>query len=225
MAVTTTFETLLLQHAALAYEKQLFLGTIIGQRGWSYNLSNGQIAFGDDLRYSMQIMGTETTASQSWLWAWANTASRIPPQLLVAANTVKSYGERNSVPALYTPTVTLPPGTSVHYVAMVASGLYKARAYYRMPFEGSALFVLIDDPAFPLDPRHPVQRVAETFPRFLASVPLGDHRTMFTGYVEGYNMLTRTEDSTIRAIYPEDRRMVTAQFDAAGSMLAINTQL
>ncbi|MEM6528017.1 MAG: hypothetical protein AAF653_06960, partial [Chloroflexota bacterium] len=129
------------------------------------------------------------------------------------------------VPALFTADVTLSVGTSGHYIAMVASGLYKARAYYRIPFKESALYVLIDDPAYPADPRHPAQRIAETFPQLIQSVPFTDHRAMFTGYLEVYNMLTRTDGTTIRGIYPEDRRQVIAQFDAAGRMLAINTSL
>ena len=224
MVVSTTFDTLLLEHVAHAYEKQMFLGSVIGERSWSYSLRVGKLSFGNDLDYTMQLIGTEATASNSWLWAWANTATKLPPQLLIAANTIKAYGERNSVPLLHTPHFIMGQMNG-HYIAMVASGLFKAQAYYRVPFEDSALYILIDDPSFPVDPRHPIERIVANFPRLLSNIPLQNHKAMFIGYLRTYHFLIKTEGNNIHGTYPADRRKIVGVFDNVNRMHQINTSM
>lgn len=225
MAVSTPFETLLLKHAAYAYEKQLFLGGVIGERNWFYDLTAGSVRFGDDIAFDMQLLGTEGHNSGTWLWAWANTASQIPPQLLAAAQTVKAYGEQNNVPTLATPQLTLDNLYNGHNLAMVASGVYKANAYYRAPYEGGALFLLIVDTTFPADMRHPVTRIAETFPRFIANVLLSDQRAALTGYLESHGLIVKSAEKRIRGIHPTDRSEVAVLFDGQNRLADIRSEL
>ncbi len=225
MAVSSTFETLLLRHAARAYEKQMFLGTLIGSRDWFYDLKTGKLHFGKDIAFNMQLIGTEGYASSTWLWSWANTASSIPPQLLAAAQTIRAYGEQMSIPALVTPHISLNEHYNGHYMAMVSSGVFKANAYYRAPYDDGALFLLIDDPDYPQDARHTVTRIQAMFPQFISQVPLYDHRATFTGYLESYDMVVKTDERKIRGIHPEDRSEVTAEFDEHKRLTRISSRL
>ncbi len=225
MAVSTTFETLLLKHAAHAYEKQLFLGKVIGQRNWHYDLTQGKILFGDDIAFDMQLLGTEGHNSGTWLWAWANTASQIPPQLLAAANTVKAYGEQNSIPTLTTAQLSLDSLYNGHNLAMVSSGVFKANAYYRAPYDGGALFLLLVDTDFPEDLRHPVDRVAITFPKFIVNVPLGNQRVTLTGYLESHGLIVKSTDKRIRGTHPTDRSEVAALFDEQDRLADIRAEV
>jgi hypothetical protein len=51
------------------------LSDLIGERGWQLDLTSGTVTFGDDLRYHIQILGTERHDDGTWLWAWASEAN------------------------------------------------------------------------------------------------------------------------------------------------------
>lgn len=68
-----SFQDLFEQYAGIAYEKQLALVDIIGDKDFNVDIRQGTISFSDDLVCIMDIYGTIAHASQTWLWAWANT--------------------------------------------------------------------------------------------------------------------------------------------------------
>jgi hypothetical protein len=76
------FDDLFAQHVATAMARQVALADLIGERNWSVDLSAGHATFGDDLRFAIQLLGTESQGDGTWLWAWANAESNLPPALL-----------------------------------------------------------------------------------------------------------------------------------------------
>jgi hypothetical protein len=112
-AAMLTFDRIFAEHAATGLARQLALCELIGERGWELDLTSGTVTFGDDLRYGVQLLGTESHDDGSWLWAWANEASNLPPALLHLCGWLREYGtgiRLQSLPSprsrLNAPTVT-----------------------------------------------------------------------------------------------------------------------
>ncbi|MCL1992792.1 MAG: hypothetical protein FWG66_07580 [Spirochaetes bacterium] len=66
---------------AFAVEKQLFFAGMIGKKDYDVDIGKGEISFGGDLVFPMQILGTFSHESETWLWSWANTKSGLPESL------------------------------------------------------------------------------------------------------------------------------------------------
>jgi hypothetical protein len=92
---------------AFSLDLQLFFSDMIEDYDWQYDFESGLLAFGNQYRWQALLLGTESEASGTWLWAWANEASNIPAHLLVASLALKAYGEQHGIPELTTPQLPL----------------------------------------------------------------------------------------------------------------------
>lgn len=140
----STFQDHFADHAASSFARQIALGDVIGERPWGIDMQKGLLRFGDDLEYPVQLLGTHAFEPRTWLWVWANTQSNLPPQLTEAASRIRQLGEAQTVETFTQPSLQLGDITD-HMIAMTCSGLEGGRCYYRAPYEGGALFVLLDD--------------------------------------------------------------------------------
>jgi hypothetical protein len=138
-----TFDQLFAEHVATGLARQIALGELIGDRGWQLDLTSGTVTFGEDLRYHIQLLGTESHGDGSWLWAWANEASNLPPALLHLCGWLREYGHREGVAEFTEPAFALERADG-HRLALLASGL-TGRCYYRGPYAGGAVFFHLDD--------------------------------------------------------------------------------
>lgn len=136
-------------HALASFGQQLALLPIIQEGQWAFDMQSGTLDFSTpegSRAFPVQILGTEGYSAASWMWGWANTASAIPEPLLAAGRQLQQLGEALGVPELSQPSHPLEQADG-HTIALVASGLLQAAGYYRCPYEGGALFVLLDDPS------------------------------------------------------------------------------
>src|SRR6478609_302108 len=83
-------QELIEKYGGIVLEKQRVFEETIGDRSWSFEMASGQITFGDDLHFPVQILGTYSAGS--WLAAWANDKSGIPATLLQHSLLLKKYG-------------------------------------------------------------------------------------------------------------------------------------
>ena len=89
----STVSSLLTHHVASSLSKQHALDEFIGDHRWELDLEQGTVDFGEGRRFPVQILGTQSEIANTWLWAWDNRASDIPPQLLMAAHQLRTLGE------------------------------------------------------------------------------------------------------------------------------------
>ncbi len=75
-----TEQELIERYGGIALDKQIDFGEIIGNNNWNVDMQQGIISFGLNLVFPIQVLGTIAHSSQTWLWAWANTMSGLPPQ-------------------------------------------------------------------------------------------------------------------------------------------------
>lgn len=216
----------LLPVVAVAFEKQLHLANIVGNYHWSFSMDSGQVTFGSDLSFNVQILGTEADDSQTWLWAWANEASGIPAALLKSSNQLRAYGQQHNIHVLTQVEIPLDDTHNGHYVSLLASGLLKANGYYRGPYPGGALFMLIDDPQFPVDDRDPVQRVVSTFPQLISAITVPDHHQAFIGYVQSHQLTLLDQDTpNVVQAQAANGQTIEAKFDSGNRLVNINARL
>jgi len=73
--VTHSLHRLFSVHAASVLERQLRLGTLIGdQHQWTFDMASGRLQFNEQHSFPVQLLGSESEESNTWLWAWANAA-------------------------------------------------------------------------------------------------------------------------------------------------------
>ena len=137
----------LYRQVAIGIDKQLYLAKLFGAADWRFDLSSGLLTLGE-YRWHVQLLGTEADEGQTWLWAWANEQSGIPTALLGSALTLRMLGEAQNIPELAEAEVLLGE-VNGHVLAIIASGVCRADAYYRCPYEGGAAYLLIRDENFP----------------------------------------------------------------------------
>jgi len=211
-----TLEDLLIEHGAYAWEKQQHLLQLLGENppGWFYDLDQGTIHFEDRFTFSIQLLGTESALSNTWLWAWANEGSSIPPNLLEAVKALRAYGVQNIISELTEATILLlTEQIHGHTLSMIASGICGANAYYRTPHEGGALFLLIHDEDYPVETSHPIKRIATNFLHFIQHFSISDHLRAFEHYAASHKIHIKRAGNQ-RILIAEDGAMLTASFNS-----------
>jgi hypothetical protein len=209
-------------HCATSFARQLALADVIGERPWGLGLKEGQIAFGNDLRFGVQILGTRSDATDSWMWAWANDASNLPPPLVEASRKVRAYGEQHAIPELTSRTFPL-DAISDHGLTMACRGLLDAACYYRAPYEGGAAFVLLDGvPASVTAPVRP-ERAVTVLMQVLENFDV-DHARMARAFLTQQGYTLREGDGRWEATDAHGSTLVLA-FDALGRLTKLEGSL
>ncbi len=141
------FQFLLSRYAGIALAKQLALGDWLGQHSWGVDIATGTATFttdsdAQDITCTMQLLGTESTGDSTWLWAWANEASHLPPELLQACRQLQQLGFEQGIPEFSDRSFPLSVADG-HQLAAIAAGISPDCCYYRGPYEGGALYFLL----------------------------------------------------------------------------------
>ena len=222
-----TLQELLTQYGAISFEKQQFLGKLLGENppDWLFSMTDGTLSFEKMYTLKIQLLGTESDVTNSWLWAWANEGSNIPPHLLKVANLMREYGKQQGI-ATFTSkeAVAMNNLFQGHNLSLVASGISGANAYYRGPYEGGALFMIITDERFPVDTRHPIQRIVITFPQFLQAYGYLNHKAALMAYCVAHEIPMNIEEKSLTAEH-SDCTKLTATFDEQGRLGKLTTTL
>jgi len=207
-----TFDRLFAEHVGTGVARQLALGDLIGKRGWELDLTSGTVMFGDDLRYQIQLLGTESHDDGSWLWAWANEASDFPPAVLQLCGWLREYGRGHGVAELTEPTFPLQRADG-HRLALVASGL-TGRCYFRGPYSGGAVFFHLDDaPPQITAPVRP-ERALTVLSEVIQSVPV-DHRVVVESFLHQQSWRLDPTSTSVTA-HHSDGSTLRVNFDTLG---------
>ncbi|MET0549776.1 MAG: DUF6882 domain-containing protein [Xanthomonas sp.] len=214
------FRAALARHIGSAYARQQALAEVLGERDWRVDLGAGRVRFGEDLSFPMQLLGTAAEASASWLWAWANTASNLPPALLADANALRAHGERDGIAELATASSALGEDGG-HHLALLAGAL-RGRCYYRAPYDGGALFFLLEEVPATVFASCDDARVL----RLLGELPMQfelDHRSMTDGFLadQGYAL----QRDAAQTVATRGNTRIVLEFDAQDRLTRVHGQL
>lgn len=135
--------SLLSLSAGTAIARQNKMGEfVIKDNGWNVDIKNREISFGN-AKYLCGIIGSESYQSNTWLWGWANTESKMPEIVFAPGRRAK-----RAIPDCQEFTVEkfgLDEIHTGHNLSMITIGVSEKNVgYYRCPYEGGALFVQIE---------------------------------------------------------------------------------
>lgn len=140
----TTFQATFERSVAASLTRQLAFGDFLGDRQWAMDIPTGIAFFGDDLKYHIQLLETQSDLDDTWMWSWANEQSNLPTSLLASAEFIRGYRQEKGIPEFTDAHFSL-NDVSGHMLAMVCSELCGRHCYYRGPYDGGALFFLVID--------------------------------------------------------------------------------
>ena len=125
-----------------------FLDLVRGEEGWYIDFEKGALTLGKQ-EFRVQFLGSESYASNSWLWGWENV-NGFPDNLLGQAHIARTYGQAWGLEPLMYPQCELNDTFNGHNFSMVVCGaLAEDRCYYRCPTggdQGAAFVALCEAP-------------------------------------------------------------------------------
>jgi hypothetical protein len=130
--------------ALLAGARQMAFIEFLDGRNWHLDLDTGFVKFGDDLSFPIQLLGSSSDISNTWLWAWANSMSNIPSERMEKVLLLKDYGRDHDIAEFNIPQIPI-EGSEDHMLAMICSELLGGVPYYRGPYANGAVFFLVLD--------------------------------------------------------------------------------
>lgn len=217
-----TFRDLFIEHVGASLERQLDLEDKIGPCDWHLDMAAGTIAFDTRERplvVPVQVLGTEAEAAALWIAAWSIDPKRMPPALAEASRRVKAIGEKEKIPELANGRVSLDDVDGEKY-GIVASGLLRAPGYYRAPFGGGPMFLLLQDPSLVVSPERPAARIVEVFRRASDLLVPAEHRRAFAAYVKHHGGKVVEESDRLRAEWKSET--ITAKVDRDGTVYSLD---
>ncbi len=214
LPLAQTEQELLERYAALAFDKQTDLYEVIGDNSWNVDMDAGTIAFGPQLVFPIQVLGTFSHSSQTWRWGWVNAPQALPGPLLRHAHRLQAYGEQAGLDLL---TVGEFDATEsdLHLIGATAVGLCGASAYYLADHGPGILLLTLESERIDQVPKNDFARITSVFPQVIKAFDM-HHRPAFIHYLtqKGYPV---TE--TANAVSAEtDAGALTATFDDRGRL-------
>lgn len=217
-----TLTELITQHGAASWDKQMCLADAIGDDDWQLSLSAGQITFGGRQSFPVQVLGSEADAAGTWLWAWANAESNLPPARVRAAAQMRAFGEQMRVAEFVAPELNLEDANG-HLLSAIACGVCGADAYYRGPYTGGAVFLLLEAPALRQLSDDTPMRFIRIFTQFISAFSC-DHRPALAAYAayKGFALQAGADADTITLPAGAE---VRAEFDTLGRLANMSSTL
>lgn len=221
--MSNAFDELLCDHAGLSMEKQLNLSDLTADAGqWSADLKAGTLTLGNHT-WRCQLLGSHAENDDTWLWGWANPYN-YGPHILQAALHLRELGQQQGIFEL-TERKFVAGETNGYVIAMVASGLCNASAFYRMPYQGGAGFVLIDDPAYPVAADSGASRMAEVFTTLIQNVTISNQRRALESYARQRGLGVQGDAQLLEITFPATGESLKARFDDARRLIQIDFQV
>lgn len=213
-----TEQELIERFGGIGFEKQLDFGDAIGNNNWNIDLQKGEISFGSDLVFPIQVLGSFSHGSETWLWAWANTQSNLPENILQQALHLKKYGEENEIDLLtsseFDATIN-----DLHLIGMTASGMFGANAYYIADYGNGAMVVTIKSSTLDKIRKDQHLKIATVFPQLISQFEM-NHKAALLNYLaaKGYAVL----DESRKLTGTKNENTITAEFDELNRLTKLN---
>lgn len=217
----TPFQQLFTTYVGTSFSKQLAFADVIGKRNWNVNLDEGLIRFGSDQSYTIQLLGSQSSGDNSWMWAWANEAMNLPTTLTKASLAMREVGQKEGIDELSQPTFASEFADG-HTLSMIASGMNRESCYYRGPYGGGAAFFLIMNPPQIVSAPAETARVLRVIPQVISTWSL-EHGLMAESFLRSQNF--DWERNGNEAIATRDGDRVQINFDDQGRISGLSGKL
>lgn len=213
-----TEQELIERYSCIAFEKQLDFGEVIGNNNWNVDMAQGTINFGHNLTFPMQVLGTISHSSQTWLWAWANTKSGLSESIIRQSLQLKKYGEDNGIDLLRNDTFSLSKD-ELHQIGSIASGMFNSSGYYIADYGQGAMVVTIKSSIVDKARTENHHRILTVFPQLISQFDI-NHKNALKNYLvaKGYSVTETVNTLTGN----KNGNSITGEFDELSRMKNLN---
>lgn len=218
MTPCKTEQELIERYGGYGLDKQLDLGEIIGDNDWQINIPKGEIYFGTNLIFPIQVLGTFSHSSETWLWAWANTQSGLSESLIQEALRLKKYGEENEIDLLRNSKFEASTD-DLHLIGLIASGMFNSSGYYITNFGKGSMVSTIKSEKVDKIRKDNHHRILTVFPQLISQFEL-NHNFALKHYLTAKDYNISENGNKLIATKNEDT--ITAEFDEQSRLIKLN---
>ena len=210
-------DLLIEKFGGFAFEKQLFFAELVGKMDWEVDIKKGEISFGDSLTFPIQILGTFSHSSETWLWAWANEQSGLPEKLITQAEELRKYGTEHNIDLLTEGEFEI-ERDDMHYIGLIALGLSEANGYYLGNYGAGTMCLTIKSKKIEKEFPNDHISIFTTFPQLISQFEI-NHKEAFEHYLtQKKYKLEKNGNEIIGAFGPHK---VKASFDNLGRLISL----
>ena len=207
------------RRALISLEKRGKLESLAGDQVLQPDVDAGVVRLQERLDVPFQALGTESENTLTWLWAWADEQPEIPEARLRSARELRSWLERSGFDTLTRPSLDLDKADGT-LLAIVATEVCQASAFYRDSYEGGALIILLWSPEIDRQPGFDRGGLVRALRDLVERYDL-DPRALLTSYFEGRGLPHALSANVLNAQLETGERLI-AEFDDAGRLLTLN---
>lgn len=132
------------KHIGVARLKQKSFAKTVLFNNWNININKGLIYL-DNKAFKIQLMGTESISSNSWLWAFANPGN-YSKEVLDASISTYNYLNKEVSKEEISEEIMLSKNINGHTLCSIATSLNENTCYYCCRYnENTSLYVLIEN--------------------------------------------------------------------------------
>ena len=201
-----------------SFDKQIDLGEVIGENNWNVDMTKGEISFGANIVFPIQVLGTFSHSSETWLWSWANSKSGLPQNLTQQAEQLKKYGEDNGIDLLKNSEFDASKD-DLHLIGLIASGMFNSSGYYIADYGQGSMVVTIKSDKVDKIRKDNHHRILTVFPQLISQFEM-NHNFALTNYLTAKNY-SISENGT-KLIATKNGNTITAEFDEQSRLTKLN---
>jgi hypothetical protein len=216
MASENSLQFHLERFALLSLEKQDRLDYLTSGLMHELDLDAGVIRFGD-LAFPMQVLGTESDNTFTWLWAWADEQAEVPASLLQSAIQLRTWGQ--DLVEFTAPSVDLDQADGT-LLALIASEVCKASCFYGDRYEGGSVFLLLYDRMIDNQPSFDRMRLLQRFSELVSRYDL-NHWNTLRSYLVAKELSLAERNNQLSCELASGERL-NAEFDDTGRLIMVN---
>jgi len=201
---------------AIALEKQRNLFSVTGGLSWNVDMGKEEITFGDDLTFPMQVLGSFSHSSETWLWIWENKAGGYAESVMKQALLLKQYGEENNIDLLTVGKFDA-LDNDLHLIGMIAVEMFNLSGYYLGNYGQGTMMVTIKSDVIDNSESEELSRILTVFPELISTFEIQNHKNAFTNYlsqkgykltVNGNEIKAEKNENIINAVFNENNLLV-----------------
>ncbi len=218
MYSSITLQTYLERYALAALEKRDKLDLLIRDQMHELDSAAGIIRF-NDLEFPVQVLGTESDNTLTWLWAWADEQTEIPTGLMQSAIQLRSWGANEGLAEFTLPSLDLSRADG-NIIAMISAEVCKASCYYRDSYEGGAVLLLLFDKLIDNQPPFDLARLLRCSMDLFSQYDL-NHRIALLSYFRLIGLSPLEERNMMSCELASGERL-SMEFNNSGRLVFMN---
>lgn len=213
-----TEQELIERFGGIAFDKQYDFATVIGNNNWNIDMSKEEISFGPNLDFPIQVLGTFSHSSETWLWAWANTKSGLSEDIMQQALQLKKYGEEQGIDLFSNSSFDFSKN-ELHRIGLIASGMFDASAYYTADYGQGTMLVTIKSALVDRQRQDDHLRILSVFPQLISQFEM-NHKIALQSYLEEKGYKVSEQGALLTAT--KGGNTITAEFDELSRLRNLN---